>query len=158
MAFLEKISSKELESTLQSFKISYAELKLLNEVNNEHLFVVDLNSRFVLYYALQQKYFDNTTLLTSKFIMNYLKVSFQTTQKIFSNLTRLGLLSKIRSTEDQRIFIYEITRLGEKSILLWESFKVNDYDSVKKISTHNDGLLDMTEKRMAELRKEFLEN
>ena len=158
MAFLEKISSKELESTLQSFKISYAELKLLNEVNNEHLFVVDLNSRFVLYYALQQKYFDNTTLLTSKFIMNYLKLSFQTTQKIFSNLTRLGLLSKIRSTEDQRIFIYEITRLGEKSILLWESFKVNDYDSVKKISTHNDGLLDMTEKRMAELRKEFLEN
>jgi len=158
MAFLEKISSKELESTLQSFKISYAELKLLNEVNNEHLFVVDLNSRFVLYYALQQKYFDNTALLTSKFIMNYLKLSFQTTQKIFSNLTRLGLLSKIRSTEDQRIFIYEITRLGEKSILLWESFKVNDYDSVKKISTHNDGLLDMTEKRMAELRKEFLEN
>ena len=158
MAFLEKISSKELESTLQSFKISYAELKLLNEVNNEHLFVVDLNSRFVLYYALQQKYFDNTALLTSKFIINYLKLSFQTTQKIFSNLTRLGLLSKIRSTEDQRIFIYEITRLGEKSILLWESFKVNDYDSVKKISTHNDGLLDMTEKRMAELRKEFLEN
>ena len=158
MAFLEKISSKELESTLQSFKISYAELKLLNEVNNEHLFVVDLNSRFVLYYALQQKYFDNTALLTSKFIMNYLKVSFQTTQKIFSNLTRLGFLSKIRSAEDQRIFIYEITRLGEKSILLWESFKANDYDSVKKISTHNDGLLDMTEKRMAELRKEFLEN
>ena len=158
MAFLKKISSKELESILQSFKISYAELKLLNEVNNEHLFVVDLNSRFVLYYALQQKYFDNTALLTSKFIINYLKLSFQTTQKIFSNLTRLGLLSKIRSTEDQRIFIYEITRLGEKSILLWESFKVNDYDSVKKISTHNDGLLDMTEKRMAELRKEFLEN
>jgi len=158
MAFLEKISSKELESTLQSFKISYAELKLLNEVNNEHLFVVDLNSRFVLYYALQQKYFDNTALLTSKFIINYLKLSFQTTQKIFSNLTRLGFLSKIRSAEDQRIFIYEITRLGEKSILLWESFKANDYDSVKKISTHNDGLLDMTEKRMAELRKEFLEN
>ena len=158
MAFLKKISSKELESILQSFKISYAELKLLNEVNNEHLFVVDLNSRFVLYYALQQKYFDNTTLLTSKFIMNYLKLSFQTTQKIFSNLTRLGFLSKIRSAEDQRIFIYEITRLGEKSILLWESFKANDYDSVKKISTHNDGLLDMTEKRMAELRKEFLEN
>jgi len=158
MAFLEKISSKELESTLQSFKISYAELKLLNEVNNENLFVVDLHSRFVLYYALQQKYFDNTTLLTSKFIMNYLKLSFQTTQKIFSNLTRLGFLSKIRSAEDQRIFIYEITRLGEKSILLWESFKANDYDSVKKISTHNDGLLDMTEKRMAELRKEFLEN
>jgi len=158
MAFLKKISSKELESILQSFKISYAELKLLNEVNNEHLFVVDLNSRFVLYYALQQKYFDNTALLTSKFIINYLKLSFQTTQKIFSNLTRLGLLSKIRSTEDQRIFIYEITRLGEKSILLWESFKANDYDSVKKISTHNDGLLDMTEKRMAELSKEFLEN
>ena len=158
MAFLKKISSKESESILRSFKISYAELKLLNEVNNEHLFVVDLHSRFVLYYALQQKYFDNTALLTSKFIMNYLELSFQTTQKIFSNLTRLGFLSKIRSTEDQRIFIYEITRLGEKSILLWESFKVNDYDSIKKISIHNDGLLDMTEKRMAELRKEFLEN
>jgi len=42
--------------------------------------------------------------------------------------------------------------------VLWESFKANDYNSVKRVDIHNHGLLDMTEKRMAELRKEFLEN
>jgi len=158
VAFLKKLSHKELETVLHSFKVGYADLRLLNEVNNEQLFLVDIQSRFALYHALNNKYFEVEHELTSKFLMNYLKLSFQTSQRILNNLTKLGFVKKIKSKKDKRIFTYEITRLGEKSVLLWESFKVNDYAGIDKVTVHNDGLLDMTEKRMAELRKEFLEN
>ena len=158
MPLLTKLTSKELKSILKSFKVSYADLRLLNEVNNEQIFLVDLHSRFALYHALHNKYFETEHKLTSKFLMSYLKLSFQTSQKILNNLTELGFTEKVKSHTDKRMFTYQITSLGEKAVLLWESFKVNDYAGTKRVTIHDDGLLDMTEKRMAEFRKEFLEN
>ena len=158
MSLLNKLSPQELESTLKSFKVSYADLRLLNEVNNEQLFLVDLQSRFALYHALHNKYFEIEHELTSKFLMSHLKISFQTSQKILNNLAKLGFIEKVKSQSDKRMFIYQITRLGEKAVLLWESFKVNDYAGIKKVTIHDDGLLNITEKRMAQYRKEFLEN
>lgn len=158
MTLLKKLSPQELKSTLKSFKISYADLRLLNEVNNEQMFLVDLQSRFALYHALHNKYFEIEHALTSKFLMSYLKLSFQTSQKILNKLAELGFVEKVKSQTDKRIFIYQITRMGEKAVLLWESFKVNDYTGIKKVTIHDDGLLNMTEKRMAQYRKEFLEN
>lgn len=158
MALLKKLSSKDLESALKSFKISYADLRLLNEVNNEQLFLVDLHSRFALYHVLNNKYFEIKHPLTSKFLMSYLKLSFPTSQKILNNLTNLGFINKVKSDVDKRMFVYKITRMGEKAVLLWESLKVNDYAGIKKVSIHHDGLLNMTEKRMAQFREEFLEN
>ena len=158
MTLLNKLSPQELESTLKSFKVSYADLRLLNEVNNEQIFLVDLQSRFTLYHALHNKYFEIEHELTSKFLMGYLRLSFQTSQKILINLTKLGFIEKVKSQSDKRMFVYQITRMGEKAVLLWESFKVNDYGGIKKITIHQDGLLNMTEKRMAQYRKEFLEN
>jgi len=158
MSLLTKLTSKELKSILKSFRVSYADLRLLNEVNNEQIFLVDLHSRFALYHALHNKYFETEHKLTSKFLMSYLKLSFQTSQKILNNLTELGFTEKVKSHTDKRMFTYQITRLGEKAVLLWESFKVNDYAGTKRVTIQDDGLLDMTEKRMAEFRKEFLEN
>jgi len=157
MSFLGSVNKKELESLLKSFEITYSELRLLCEVHNERLFVVNMHSRFALYHALHNKYKEAQNELTSKFLMNYLKISFQTSQKILDNLTELGFFQKKRSELDRRIFIYTITILGEKSILLWESFKLNDYFGLKKVNIHNHGLLDMDQKRMVDLRKEFLE-
>jgi DNA-binding MarR family transcriptional regulator len=158
MTLLNKLSPQDLESTLKSFKVSYADLRLLNEVNNEQIFLVDLQSRFALYHALHNKYFEIKHELTSKFLISYLKLSFQTSQKILNNLAELGFIEKIKSQSDKRMFIYQITRMGEKAVLLWESFKVNDYAATKKVTIHDDGLLNMNEKRLAEYRKEFLEN
>ena len=158
MYLLNKLSPQELESTLKSFKVTYADLRLLNEVNNEQLFLVDLQSRFALYHALNNKYFEIEHELTSKFLIGYLKLSFPTSQKILINLTKLGFIQKVKSQYDKRMFVYQITRMGENAVLLWESFKVNDYAHIKKITIHDDGLLNMTEKRMAQYRKEFLEN
>ncbi|MDA0345306.1 MAG: helix-turn-helix domain-containing protein [Proteobacteria bacterium] len=158
VAFLKTLSKKDKKHILKSFEITYADLCLLNEVNNERLFVVDIQSRFVLYHALHIKYHPDSSKLTSKFLLSYLKVSFQTSQKILSNLVELGFLTKQLDNDDKRRYNYSITTLGEKSVLLWESFKANDYNSVKRIDFHSYGLLDMTEKRMAKLREEFLEN
>jgi Fe2+ or Zn2+ uptake regulation protein len=154
-------SKSDLKSIHLSFLAEYQHLKLLNLFNKEKLFVCDIHSRFALYHAFfneLNKHNDEITIeiLTSKFLMNTLNISFPSSYKILSNLSNLGFLTKHGSKTDKRVYEYKITPLGISGIMLWESFRVNDLHELNKLQQHDDGFLNMTPKRLRAIRKNWL--
>lgn len=136
----------------ESVNLTYQELTYSNQNDSIINCIKDSNYKFALYHAFMWSMNFSKKPLTSKFLMNYLKTSFQTSQKVLNKLVSLCLLKKIQWNDDRRIYIYEISEPGLNFIILWESLKVNAYSDLMAVSPHNHNLKNINEHKMSYLK------